>query len=330
MEPELAGAGQADSVALLRDENDNLRAAVLNLLAMRDWESAARFARHLFLYWWLGGLLGEVRSWMDQVLASGDALSDVTRAFVLYTNSVVTYWQGPTEQIVPQLLESADLYRRAGDRYGEGHATTSLGLALLIAHPDPKPSIEVLERSATLFLEDGTEWAEAIALATLGRVHLLHQNVADAVPPLEAALRLARHSGNGFVLTIALNHRAWAHLAAGDPDAAEVLILEALDYSRRVGHHEGVAYALESLLGVAAARGDAERAGRLLGAATTLREQTGFFQPPAFAFHQRVLDRLRAGPQADTFERGLAAGRMLSPEEAIGSLAGAAVTGGVG
>ncbi|MFC0682338.1 NB-ARC domain-containing protein, partial [Lysobacter korlensis] len=330
IEPELAGFRQAESVALLRDENDNLRAAVRHLLEVRDWDAAARFARRLFLYWWLGGQLGEVRGWMDEVLESGDALSDVTRAFVLYTNSVVTYWQGPTEQIVPQLLESAALYRRAGDRYGEGHATTSLGLAFLIASPDPKPSVEVLQRSAALFREDGTQWAEAVALATLGRLYLLHQNLSDAVPVLEEALRLARLSRNGFVLTIALNHRAWAHLAEGDADAAERVVLQALDYSRRVGHHEGVAYALETLLGVAEARGDVERAGLLLGAATTLREQTGFFQPPAFAFHQRVLDRLRAGEHAEVFERGVIAGRMLSPEEAIGSTTGAAVSGAVG
>jgi hypothetical protein len=78
-----------------------------------------------------------------------------------------------------------------------------------------------------------------------------------------------------------------------------------------------VAYALESLLGVAAARGDVERAGVLLGAARALREQTGFYQPTAFAFHQRVVAQLGSGAGEDAFQRGIAAGRMLSPDEAL-------------
>jgi tetratricopeptide (TPR) repeat protein len=323
----LADGQQAETVALLRNENDNLRAAVRYLLEIRDWDAAARFARRLFLYWWLGGLLGEVRGWTDEILASGDPLSDVTRAFVLYTNSVVTYWQGPTDQIVPQLLESAELYRGAGDRYGEGHATTSLGLAFLIAQTDPAPSIEALEHSAALFHEDGIQWGEAIALATLGRLYLLHRDLPKALPPLQEALRLARKSGNGFVLTTALNHMGWAHLAVGEADEAEAVVLEALEYSRRVGHSEGVAYALESLLGVAAVRGQVERAGQLLGAALTLRDQTGFYQPAAFAFHQHVVEQLRSGPDAEAFSRGVAAGHMMSPEEALATLVPEPVVG---
>jgi predicted ATPase len=329
MEGELAGSGQAAAVALLRDENDNLRAAVRHLLEARDWDAAARFVRRLFQYWWLGGLLGEARTWMESLLTSGEPLADPTRALALYTTGVVTYWQAPDEQVVPQLTESAELYRRAGDRNGEAHALTSLGLALLSAQPELAPAVEVLERSVTLFHEDGNDWGEAIALATTGRVYLLHLDLPKALPRIEEGLRLAKRSGNGFAINIAQNHLCWALLAAGKLDAAESVLFEALDYSRKVGHQEGIAYALESLLGVAAARGDVERAGVLYGAAEALREQTGFYQPRAFAFHRRVVEHLRSGDGEVLFQRGFLTGRMLSPEEAIGWTAPAPMSGAV-
>jgi predicted ATPase len=316
---DLAGPRQAESVALLRAENDNLRAAARYLLETRDWETLALFGRRLFLYWWLGGLLGEVRGWMEELLRSAESPSDTTRAFALYTAGVVTYWQGPDDRVVPHLTESAELYRRVGDRFGEANVLTSLGLALLVAEPEPGPAVEALTRSAEVFREDGNDWGESIALATLGRVHLLHQNLAAALPVLDAALKLATSSGNGFALTIAQNHLGWASLAEGEVDRAEAFVMAALEYSSAVGHQEGVAYVLECLLGVAAARGDVERAGVLYGAALALREQTGFYQPPAFGFHYRVVQRLSSGEQAEAFQRGVTAGRMLSPEEAVGS-----------
>jgi predicted ATPase len=317
MEGELAGPGQGDAVTVLRNDNDNLRAAARHLLQTRDWDTAAHFIRRLFLYWWLGGLLGEVRGWAIEMLDSGDQLSDPTRGLALYTAGVVTYWQGPTDQIVPQLTESAELWRRRGDADGEAQALTSLGLALVVAEPDPAPAVAALQRSATLFRAQRNDWGEGIALATLGRVHLLHDNLPDALPAIEEALRLVRRSGNGFALTIALNHYAWACLIAGRIDTATPVIREALHFSQRVGHLEGLAYGLEALLAVAAARGDVERAGMLFGAALTLREQTGFSQPANFSFHQRIVDGLRSGDHAEAFQRGVNAGRMLSPEEAI-------------
>ncbi|MGH1548397.1 DUF4062 domain-containing protein [Leifsonia poae] len=71
-DPELEGAGQHAWVMRLAEDTGNLRAAVRHLLDERDWERAAHLAWSLYVYWWVTGLLGEVRGWMERPLASGD------------------------------------------------------------------------------------------------------------------------------------------------------------------------------------------------------------------------------------------------------------------
>jgi hypothetical protein len=156
-----------------------------------------------------------------------------------------------------------------------------------------------------------------MALVTIGRVEFLGGQVDSAVEKFTQSLRIAKEARNGFATVIAQHHLGWGLIATGRVDEAEDLTHEALAASLAVGHQEGVAYGLESLCGVAAARGDIERAGLMLGASQTLREQVGLYNPAAFAFHDPLVAQLRAGPRSGDFERGYTSGRMLSAEEAL-------------
>jgi predicted ATPase len=317
-EPNLKGRGQAATIAWLADERDNLRAAARHLLDERRFDQTADFAWHLFVYWWIGGHLGEVQTWMDEILGARLPLTRRTQAIALFFTNAITYWQHPGESIVPGLTQSAALFRHEGDKVGEGFAMVSRGLAKLTSRPpDAVGAREDVEASLQLFRGVGEGWGEVLALVTLGRVSLLEQKTDEALEHLEESLRLSRERQDGFSTTVAQHHLGWAYLARGMIDEAERELEDSLEYTTKVRHHEGSAYALEGLLGVAAARGDIERAGLMYGASEMLREQVGMYNPVAFAFDRRLVEQLRSGPSRDAFERGHAAGRMLSPEEAI-------------
>jgi predicted ATPase len=314
----LKGKAQAESIAHLRDEHDNLRAAARLLLDQQRWDDTAAFAWHLFVYWWIGGHLGEVKTWMDEILGSGAPLLRRTQAIALFFTNAITYWQHPGEAIIPGLTQSRDLFRREGDKVGEGFAVVSRGLARLTSlPPDAVGAREDVEASLELFRDVGEGWGEVLALVTLGRVDLLEDKTDDALEHLEESLRLSRERRDGFSTTVAQHHLGWAYIARGMIDEAEHELEDSLEYTTRVRHHEGSAYALEGLLGVAAARGDIERAGLMYGASEMLREQVGMYNPVAFAFDRRLVEQLRSGATRDAFQRGYASGRMLSPEEAI-------------
>ncbi|MFC0681063.1 DUF4062 domain-containing protein [Lysobacter korlensis] len=329
-EQSLKDKGQAGTIARLADERDNLRAAARHLLEQQRWDDAADFAWNLFVYWWIGGHLGEVQTWMDAILGSGAPVTRRSQAIALFFTNAITYWQHPGETIVPGLTQSASLFRREGDKVGEGFATVSRGLAKLTSlPPDLAGAREDVEASLELFRSVGEGWGEVLALVTLGRVDLMEGKTDDALEHLEGSLHLSRERQDGFSTTVAQHHLGWAYIARGMIDEAERELEDSLEYTTRVRHHEGSAYALEGLLGVAAARGDIERAGLMYGASEMLREQVGMFNPVAFAFDRRLVEQLRSGPTRDAFERGYAAGRMLSPEEALAyALPKAAPVGG--
>jgi len=315
----LEHAAQHDWVVRLSADTGNLRAAVRHLLDEREWERAAHFAWSLYLYWWVAGLLGEVRGWMDELLASGDPLDERTRAIALYFTQAITFWQDPEGTVATALTESADLFRRTGDTDGEALALISYALAVLASPaPDDSAANDAMDASLDLFRTRDDRWGQAMALVMLGRVALLRQQVGDALARFEESLTLARDNGDDLGVTIAQHHRGWARLLLGDAAGATSDFSACLALSRRLGHVEGIAYGLEGMVAVAALAGDAERSGRLLGASRALRERTGLYNAPVFTFHQLFVDgMLAAGADRDAFDAAVTEGRLLAADAVV-------------
>ncbi|WP_354495693.1 DUF4062 domain-containing protein [Mycetocola sp. 2940] len=332
-EPELEGPKQREWMVRLTDDRDNLRATARYLLEREDWDRAAEFVWTLYIYWWLGGHFGEVRRWMESVLASGAPVEDLTRAVALYYARATAFWQDPDGQVIPGLLESAELFRRAGDPPGEALTRITLALALLAARePDPAGAAEHLESSLDIFRSAGDRWGQGMALVTLGRVALLQHDVQAALDRFQDSLTLARAQQDELSETIALHHLGWAQILLGALPAAQASFDESLTLSLGLAHDEGIAYGLEGMVATAASLGDLERAGRLLGAAERLREQSGIYNAPSFSFHQQWVGQILASDGASAFEQARAAGRSLSAraaaEEALRLPAQAGTGGG--
>jgi predicted ATPase len=325
-EDDLRGSGQRRWMQRLSDERDNLRAAERFLLDNRDWDRAARLAFSLYLYWWVTGLLGEVRTWMEEALASGDALSDHTRAIALYFTRTIMFWKDPDGAVAADLTKSVELFHQTGDAGGEGLASISLALALLAgnsadpagsAKPDTVRARRVMEHALQLYRENGSVWGESMALVLLGRVALLEGALQEAQDHFAQSLALTQGADDRVGARIASYHLGWTALMLGDVAAARADFALSVTISAAVGHPEGIAYGLEGMVAVAALSGDGLRAGRLAGAAQALRERSGLHNGPTFTFHQRYLDDLLTGPEAAAVTDAIAAGRELTVEQAV-------------
>lgn len=316
-EAELSGPSQQEWMVRLGDDTDNLRAAERYLLEREDWDRAAEFAWTLYIFWWIGGHLGEVRRWMAPVLASEAPLTERSRAIALYFRYAITYWQDPDGQVVPGLRRSAELFHRAGDRSGEALTRMSLALAVFIApEPDPAEAREQLESSLALFRSAGDVRGEVMTLVTLGHVALLQHDVQDAVGRFQVSGALARQQGDRLSEMIVLHHLGWAQLLLGSIPEAQSSFNLSLSLSLDIRHDEGNAHGLEGIAAISAFRGDLESAGRLLGAAERLRERSGLYNAPAMSFLPEWISPIVAGEFAQTFDQARAAGRSLSPREA--------------
>lgn len=323
LEVDLEGSGQRELVGRLAGERDNLRSAVRYLLASGDADRAAGLAWSLYIFWWVGGLLGEVRGWMDEVLSSRHPLSDRTRAIALYFTGAIRFWQEPGGTVVADLTESAELFRREGQPAGEALARVSLALSLLASatpatsEADTQAADEQLETSLALFRESHDVWGQSMALVTLGRVALFQDKLRAALNRFEESLAIARAQGDDLGETIALHHYGWGRLLLGETDLARSAFDASLTLAAGLGHDEGVAYGLEGLVAVAATDGDIDRAGTLLGAADRLREERGLYNAAAFSFHQSLVDGILAGPSAAQFARARELGRRLDVADAV-------------
>jgi predicted ATPase len=314
--PHLDGPAQSHWIAQLSDDHNNLRAAARYLIENSEWTSVTRFAWALYIYWWIGGHLGEVRALMDEVLGSADSLPRLSRAHALYFTSAIRFWQDPGTGVIDALTESAALFAAESEEAAQALALVSLALAQLEGG-DPETAETTLETCVNLFRNGNDRWGEAMALVSLGLVALLKQKVPRALNRFEESLVLTERQGDELGGAIALHHHAWAHLFLGDQAAALTEFETSFATSVRLGHNEGVAYGFEGLAAVAAAADDIDRAGLLLGAAHTLRAQTGLFNAPSFSFHQRAVDVINAGAEASRFQSAEKAGRAMSVDSAI-------------
>jgi predicted ATPase len=315
--PDLGTIGQANAVATLGLELPNLRAAVRHLIYTDRLDDAGDFAWSLLIYWWIAGFFAEVRVWMLELLGKERPITQHTRAVAWFLALWGEMWQRPSEGVVAGLAECMRLFTDEGD---EDAATMALAARATARLQLPMPDVETaggeLSHAVERLRELGNTWGEAITQVSLGRLAWLLGSRDEALAHFSRAAEVAESSGDLFTLSVAGNHRARVLLVRGDIDEAEDACIQALVVSTHLHHDEGIAFGLEGLCGVAAARGDGVRAGMLSAVAAGIRHRIGFFDAEAFTVHTPQLDAIRAA-DPDAVEAGERRGRDLTVAEAI-------------
>ena len=310
-----AWKGQLDLMVRLADERDELRATVDHLMATRQYADLASFSWNLYWFWWVSGQLGEVRTWMARLLDPGLhlELDDRTRVIAEFCVHSIRYGETPDDDAVPALAACAEYFHREADLLGESLSLVVLAVAQMSATPpDLEAAEQTLGRSLDLVEELGDPFGRTMVRIMLARAAMARGLLDRAFTLLEEGLQIARGIGDRLGEAIALNHLGWERLLSGDPEGARGCFTEQLMISSMFGHEEGFAYGLEAMSAVAAVDGDLERAGRLFGAAETVRERKGLLTGGTFSLHGQILERALAAGGADgtaAFEQGRRAGR---------------------
>ena len=314
-EPLLRGATQFAALDRLEAERDNLRTGYRHLIAIGEVDPVADAVWHLFLYWWIRSLMPEVKAWMEIVLDSGRSLSPRTRAIARAYSSWVAVWQPDAEITTEPMDEVIELFRTVGDQFSEGLALTIAALSHMSALPADLERAEALERSA-LELPAVRRDATFVSLyeSNLGRILLARGDLAGAAEHFDRAREGAGRTGDRFAERIALIQIGWLRLMQGEPQPE--LFALALATSVRLRNVDGDAYALVGLSACAAARGDIERAGFLLGAAEALRARTGIGDQRSFVTYEAFVDAVLATDRAAEFEASRVVGRRM-PRRAV-------------
>ena len=314
----MSGPGQVETAGRLELELPNLRLAVQHNVGLGRPDDAADLAWSLLVFWWFGGYFGQVRVWMEEVLAEhGSAAGEHTLAVANFLINWVDMWLKPSAEVAAAFDEAARAFANTGDISGEALATAcSAFTRISLPGADADTCRADLTHAVELFEGAEDSWGAAIALVGLGRVESVLGDEDRAAECYVRAGRVAREHSDTLATLITDHHIGRVQLFAGRLDEAESTFRASVQLSDSLGMEGGVADGLEGLSAIAAVRGEPERAGLLSGAAAALRQRVGLYEVPAFVFHERYVDAVRQVDPA-TVAAAEARGRELTVEEAV-------------
>ena len=132
----------------------------------------------------------------------------------------------------------------------------------------------------------------------------------------EQSLAIKRSLGSEPGVALELLNLSVVDLAEGDVDSADARLRESLRLGLKHNLGRSNPFRLVGFAGIASARGDTERAARLLGAVERQLEGTrGAIDPADLEDHTRLVEHLREALGAE-FDQRWAEGRALSNDDA--------------
>jgi len=253
-EPALRGPGQADWLARLAADLDNLRAALRWAIDGDEADTALRLAGALQRFWEVRGLLAEGRRWLAAALALPAAPAHA-RGQALTVAGLLAMAQGDYATARPLHEEALALRRALDDRRGAAHTLDILGL-LAQYQGDHAAARPLHEASLAGMRILGDARGTANALFNLATAVQNGGDYAAARVLHEESLALRRTLGDTRGIALALHLLGIVAQRQGDYAAARPLQEEGLALRRALGDTQGVAHSLHSLGELAQVAGD--------------------------------------------------------------------------
>ncbi len=177
----------------------------------------------------------------------------------------------------------------------------------------------ILPERLAFFREEEDPWSVSVALSGLVQVALARGDTEEATSLIGEYEAVSRAAGDWTHLSLSLNLKALLARLRGDDARADAPLRESVRLAASLRDAWSVAYGVIGLAGVAAGRGQAERAVRLFGALESLRERMGVAAPWGAwqPLGERDLATAREELNPDTFDAARAEGRAMTLEEAV-------------
>jgi predicted ATPase/class 3 adenylate cyclase len=280
--PELAGTSQRTWLERLEREHDNMRAALDRAIEKADPALGARLAATLWRFWQQRGYLNEARARFERIAAQGWTLEPVDQARFDEAYGGIAYWQSDQSTATRLYDEALRIWREVGDKREIANALYNRAYADMIeimegraGAPHDGSGREKLDEALAIYRELGDAGGEGNILWGLGSLAYFTSDAETAESWYRQALELHRTAGNRTMEAWSLHMLALSRVGKRDFGGAVETGRHALRHFYESGDVSGVTLTLDDLALSALGFGDAERAGRLWGAARSLQEKTG-------------------------------------------------------
>jgi non-specific serine/threonine protein kinase len=296
-----------------------------NFRAAADWfeqqdepEGALRLAAALHWFWFALGHYREARRRLETALGRTVGMRTRPRGRALTSLTTFLVLQGERVEVRPVAEEAVAILRQTAPSSGDLLcALVSLGQSRFLAG-DLEAAADILAEALALSRVIQPQFWITYALYWQGLVAQARGDLALARAAFDEGVAQGLEEGFSQPIGHLGTMRGRLALAEGDADGARRWFAVALPALRQMKNHWSTIMVVEDLAQIAAARGDAEPAARLLGAAANLREEAGARELPA---EREVLDRIGQSARAKLgepgFDEAFQRGRVLGVIEAL-------------
>src|SRR5881409_1356391 len=297
-----------------------------NLRAAADWfeqdptavDDNLRFAAALHWFWFGLGHYREARRRIETALERSGGARTRARGRALSSLAMYFALQGERAELRPVAEESVAILREtAGPSVDLVCALVGLGQSRLLAG-DLAGAARVLAEALGVARAVRPHYWITYALYWQGCVAQASGDLAAARAAFDEGVALALEDGHNAPIAHLATMRGRLALAGGDNAGALGSFAIGLASLKRTKNHWSTIILVEDLARIAADRGDAVRAARLLGAAANLREEAGAAPLP---LEREILDRLAGSVRASlgvaAFDAAFQAGQALSLSQAL-------------
>jgi predicted ATPase/DNA-binding winged helix-turn-helix (wHTH) protein len=314
--PILRHHGQVACLRRLRVEQENVRAALEWALASPALaENGVELAGALFWFWTKRGLLEEGRGWLERALAVAVHGRSSLRARALIGLAHMYHFQGRSFEA--PIAEALTLGRQESDAWTVSFALFMQALAAFECGDYEEATARALEarEAADLGDEPVQHCGPLMILANIAVANGDHERAQQLY---DRSIEMARRTGETWSLGILLPLTAGLRILRGDFHGACAGIAEAMALGQELDDPRGIAWSLEVLAGLLAARGHLDAAPRLWGAVDGLLDSVGGSLTPTIGWiRDRYFEPVKASLGDGSFERAHAEGRAMLPEQAI-------------
>jgi predicted ATPase/DNA-binding XRE family transcriptional regulator/Tfp pilus assembly protein PilF len=262
--------------------------------------------------------LGRAQTLLEQGVDLSRAAGDRYWQSILLNNLALTVRrQGDLGRARALLEESLQLCRQVGNQRGVANALGNLG-ALALRQGDLARAAELHGESLEMARQTDDRRGIAEGLNNLATVLHEQGDFARATALQQESLELYRQLGDRYGVALLSYNLGQRLVLMADLDRARAYLAEGLALFHDIGEKEGCVEHIESLAGLLALAGRAERAARLWGAASALREAFGIPRMPnERAEAEASIQACREQCGQSAFAAGWAAGQALSFEQAV-------------
>lgn len=243
-EPELRKEQQVQWLDCLKQEHDNMRAALQWFLEQGRIGDALQLGSSLWRFWLIRDHQGEGYQWLEKALAKSEqqniAPEIIARAY--YAAGVLADSHGLYQRGTELWEKGLQLYRALNDQRGIAATLNKLGSAY--ARKAPFEAHVLYEESLAIARQQEDLYVVADSLASLAReaIELSHLEKAQAL--CEESLAISRSMGDKRSVAYHLSDLGQIMASLGNYTTAYELFTESLSIHRAIGDRVGIAFVL--------------------------------------------------------------------------------------